>query len=506
MEQTYQSFNHFVEKIVLHNKLVSVSRLKQAKAFLDKKSNLTLLDILVKAELLKARHAELILARFNKMKAEAEAAPVAQPRVDPNASVQKAKHAAPSQHAQENDPFRSSTQDAGSIVAPWDSNSDEETASEPKAASEPSKSKPDVRVKTVPSQQTDVPGGLTDLLGKAREQGASDLHIISGQPPVIRLNGKFKRLKDTPLSSDQAESLLTGLFSEEEKHFFHETQSLDTCYDIPGQGRYRTCIIRQSTGLDGSFRIIGDAVPSFHDLKLPEGIQRLTEYHQGLVLITGPAGMGKSTTLAAMVELINQSREEHIITLEDPIEYVFKPEKSQISQRAIGRHTQSFAAALRAALREDPDVILVGELRDQETASLAITAAETGHLVFATLHTNSASQTIIRLLDFFPPKQQNQIKAMISESIRGIVCQRLIPNQAGTDRVLALELMFNIPAIGNLIRDDKLYQLPNVIKLNNQLGMKLMEESIEELLKTGAIDPGEAHFAVVEQKLFQETQ
>ncbi|NQT27361.1 PilT/PilU family type 4a pilus ATPase [candidate division KSB1 bacterium] len=379
-------------------------------------------------------------------------------------------------------------------------------APKPQPTTTPAPKKPLENSAFISKQNQNTQRSLSDLLAAARSQGASDLHIIPGQPPLIRLNGRLKHLDETAMSADEAQELLPSLLTDEEKQLLRETQALDTCCDIPGQGRYRTCIVRQGSGLDGSFRIINALVPSFQDLKLPEVLRRLTEYQQGLVLVTGPAGMGKSTTLAAMVELINQSRDEHIITLEDPIEYVFKPKKAHISQRAVGSHTQSFAAALRAALREDPDVIMVGELRDQETASLAITAAETGHLVFATLHTNSASQTIIRLLDFFPPKQQNQIRTMISESIRGVICQQLIPNQAGTGRLLALEMMFNIPAIGNLIREEKLYQLPNIIKINHKLGMKLMEESIQELLKTGEMDPNEAHNAVVEQKLFQDTQ
>lgn len=452
MGQSSQSFNQFVEKVVLHNKLVTESRLKQAKAFLDKKSDLTLLDILVKAELLKARHAELILARFEKVKAEqGPEKPSEKPGADTTVDSEK----------------------KSSFIS----------------------------VRHSGSQQS-----VLDMLASARSQGASDLHITSGQPPLIRLNGRIKKLNENVLNAEETQHLLHSILNDEEKNLLHETQAVDTCCDIAGQGRYRICMVKQGHSLDGSFRIIDVKVPSFQDLKLPKSLQRLTEYHQGLVLITGPAGMGKSTTLAAMVELVNQTRDEHIITLEDPIEYVFEPKKSHISQRAVGLHTQSFSAALRAALREDPDVILVGELRDQETASLAITASETGHLVFATLHTNSASQTIIRLLDFFPPKQQNQIRAMISESIRGIVCQRLIPNRSGTSRHLALELMFNIPAIGNMIREDKLYQLPNIIKINHKMGMILMEESIQALLKSGDIDPIEAHFAVVEQKLFQENQ
>ncbi|HDQ45891.1 MAG TPA: PilT/PilU family type 4a pilus ATPase [bacterium] len=430
--------------MLIHNKLIGETQLKQARTFLDQNSGQTLLDVLTRAGIVKERHAEIIRRRYQEL--------------------------------------QSGGTNQTASVAP-----------EPPPSGAPS-AKPDGQAART----------LPDYLAASRKLGASDLHIIPNLPPVIRLHGRLKRLQDRKLSAEETEALLFGVLSPEARDRLHHNQALDTCLEIPGQGRYRSCFIRQTTGWDGAFRIIRTEVPTLKSLGLPESVQRLTEYNQGLVLVTGPAGAGKSTTLAAMVELVNQTRNEHIITLEDPIEYVFTPVKSHISQRAVASHTLSFAAALRAALREDPDVILIGELRDRDTASLAITAAETGHLVFATLHTNSASQTIMRLMDFFPPDQQGQIRAMVSESIRGIVCQRLIPAKSGDGRVLALEIMFNNSAIANLIREDKLFQIPNMIRINRRDGMQLLEESIQELLRAGRIDPTEAHHAIVEQMLFQD--
>lgn len=442
-------FDQFVQKVILHNKLVAPATLNQVKTYLGVNPDDTLLDILLKSELLKPRHADIIRSRYE-------------------------------QHVNEQKAQKSPVSESGTMRS----------------------EKPGVE--SVTRQGGLSQPALRTILYEARKVGASDLHIVPKQPPLVRLHGRLRRLGKTVLSAEQTKEILFNALSNELQERLLKDQALDTCLDIPGQGRYRSCFVHQDEGWDGSFRVIRQNTPTLSELGMPEAAQRLTEYNQGLVLVTGPGGGGKSTTLAAMVEMVNQNRNEHIITLEDPIEYVFHPKKSHISQRQVHSHTKSFAAALRAALREDPDVILIGELRDIDTASLAITAAETGHLVFATLHTNSASQTIMRLLDFFPPDQQNQIRAMVSESIRGVICQRLIPNVKGDGRVLGLEVMFNNSAIANLIREDKLYQIPNMIRIKHNEGMILMEESIEILLKQKKIDPSEAHFAVVEQKLFQE--
>jgi twitching motility protein PilT len=290
----------------------------------------------------------------------------------------------------------------------------------------------------------------------------------------------------------------------DQKELLRGQLSLDTCCQVAGLGRYRSCFARQSRGWDGSFRIVDQQVPSFSDLKLPANLQQLTEYNQGLVLIAGPSGCGKTTTMAAMIELINQNRDDHIITMEDPIEYVFQPQKSHISQRQVGAHTSSFSAALRAALREDPDVIMIGELRDRETATLAISAAETGHLVFASLHTTGAAQTVSRILDFFPADQQGQIRSMISESIRGIICQRLIPRLDGNGRALALEVLFNNVAIGNLIREDRMFQLPTMMQINRNKGMCQLEDSLQLLVDEGVISGEEAWFESANKTPFKQ--
>jgi twitching motility protein PilT len=262
-------------------------------------------------------------------------------------------------------------------------------------------------------------------------------------------------------------------------------------------------VVRQRLGLDAVFRIIQTSVRSMDELGLPEQLKVLTQYHNGLVLLTGAVGCGKSTTLAAMVQEINTHRSDHIITLEDPIEYVFVPAGCQITQREVHAHTESFGAALRASLREDPDVIIVGEMRDLETISLAITASETGHLVIATLHTSNAARTLDRVLDAFPVEQQGQIRTMVSESLRGIVSQQLVPKADGTGRVVALEIMVNTPAVANLIREAKTFMLPGIIQTGKKLGMKLMDDSLLELMQAGVISPHEAFDRAEQKRVFE---
>ena len=345
---------------------------------------------------------------------------------------------------------------------------------------------------------------LHDYLGYTRESGGSDLHINVASPPFIRKHGRLMPLPRAPFTAAETEALLFEILTDEQRTRIHGDAelALDFRYNIPGQGRYRSCIVKQRTGWDGSFRVVQSRVPSFQELGLPEELQRLTEFNQGLVLVTGPNGCGKSTTLAAMVELVNQHRDEHIITIEDPVEFDFAPARSHINQREVGSHTKGFSQALRAALREDPDVIMIGELRDRETVSLAITAAETGHLVFATIHTTSAARTIDRVLDAFPPDEQPQVRSMISESIRGILCQQLIPRKDGSGRALAMEILLNTPAVSNLIRERKLFQIPSIIQTSRQLGMILLDNSLLDLVNQGAIDGGEAYYAADKKESF----
>ena len=343
---------------------------------------------------------------------------------------------------------------------------------------------------------------LHDYLTYARDIGGSDLHINVASPPVIRKYGRLAPLPRTPFTAAETEGLLFKILTDEQRQRIHTELALDFRYIIPNQGVYRTCIVKQRMGWDGSFRIVQSRVPSFTELGLPEQLRRLTEFNQGLVLVTGPNGCGKSTTLAAMVELVNQHREEHIITIEDPVEFNFVPAKSQINQREVGSHTKSFSQALRAALREDPDVIMIGEMRDRETVSLAITAAETGHLVFGTIHTTSAARTIDRILDAFPPDEQPQVRSMISESIRGIVCQQLIPRKDGKGRALAMEILLNTQAVGNLIRERKLFQIPSIIQTSRQQGMILLDNSLMDLVTRGVIDGTEAYYAADKKEQF----
>lgn len=345
---------------------------------------------------------------------------------------------------------------------------------------------------------------LTQYLEYARTAGASDLHIDAGSKALVRLNGVLAPLPREDVSPTEAEKLLLGALTEAQRALLEEEKTLDFCLHLEGQGRYRSCIVKQRIGYDGAFRIVQNKVPTLADLGLPERVARLTEYHMGIVLVTGPIGCGKSTTMAALVELVNQNRTEHVITLEEPIEFVFEPAKCQVTQREVGSHTESFSAALRAALREDPDVIMIGELRDLETVSLAISAAETGHLVFGSLHTTSAARTVDRLLNVFPPDQQSQVRVMISESIKGIICQQLVPRRDGSGRALALELLFNNAAVGNLIRDSRLHQMQSVIQMSQKEGMLLMDNSLEELVQQKLIHGEDAYFRAEDPSRFEE--
>jgi twitching motility protein PilT len=451
-------FDFYIEKAVLQNKLVSQEKVDQAKTFQSKKPELSLLDILLKAGLIKAQHAQILKARFEEKN-----------RSEPP-SPESAGRSIPKETA---------------VTAPFD---------DPPAFYETKSDKP-----SQPVHNAD----LKEYLNRARKAGASDLHISAGAPILIRKNGRLAPMEQRILPSEETEHLLFGILDRANHKLLKERLFLETCVEVKGQGRYRSCFVKQRCGWDGSFRVIPAKVPTFAELGLPENLHRFTEYRQGLVLVAGPSGAGKSSTVASMIELINRNRSEHVITLEDPIEYVFTPAKAHISQRQIGDNTASFGTALRSALREDPDVILIGELRDLETAALAITAAETGHLVLATLHTTGVEQTIYRLLDFFPPDQQKQVRSTISESIRGIVCQRLIPRKDGKGRVLALEIMFNIAAVSSLIREDRVYQMQNMMKINHTKGMVLMSESIQKLLEKNVIDEMEAHYAFIDEYLFQ---
>ncbi len=335
------------------------------------------------------------------------------------------------------------------------------------------------------------------------QKGASDIHLSPFAKPTMRHSGGLQFIDEFPtLSPSDTEALAYGFLDQEQINSVHENGSVEFSYHLPGKTRFRTSVVRQRRGWEIVFRIINPKIKTMDELGLPEELKILTQYHNGLVLVTGSVGSGKSTTLAAMVEEINRERSDHIITLEDPIEYVFEAKKCQISQREVGTHTHSFASSLRAALREDPDVIMVGEMRDLETISLAITASETGHLVLGTLHTSTAARTLDRLLDVFPIEQQAQIRTMVSESIRGIVCQQLVPRADGNGRELALEVMFNNPAVANVIRDSKTFMLPGIMQTGRKQGMRLMDDSLKHLLEQGKITINEAMIRCENQKTF----
>lgn len=333
---------------------------------------------------------------------------------------------------------------------------------------------------------------LYDYLAYARAAGASDLHISADVRPFLRHCKRILQLDVPPLAAHETEHLFFGALSRDQQAALLARHSLEFCLDVPGEGRYRSAIYKQRLGWDGIFHVISNRVPTFEELGLPPCLERLTEYQQGLVLVTGPSNSGKTTTLAGLVDIINRKRTDHIITLEQPVEYVHVPQKCQVTQRAIGEHTKSFAIALRAALREDPDVIMVGELRDLETLSMAITASETGHLVLGTLPTTSAAATVGRIVDAFPVGQQGQIRMMISESLRGVISQQLLPRKDGQGVVLALEILFITSAVSALIRDNQPFQIPSIIQVSRKLGMCRMEDSLLELVNQDLLDGAEA--------------
>ena len=353
------------------------------------------------------------------------------------------------------------------------------------------------------TKQPSAPTALAhvdEYLSLAQKAGASDVHLGVNAPPIWRLHGTLQPIwPDAPsLTAQQTAALAEGFLSDARKAEVAHRGDADFAY-ANSFGRFRTSVVRQRLGTDIVFRVINTRVRTMDELGLPEHLKLLTRYQNGLILVTGSVGSGKSTTLAALVEQVNVERREHIITLEDPIEYVFEPRGCHITQREVHTHTRSFGAALRGALREDPDVIMVGEMRDLETISLAITASETGHLVLGTLHTGNASRTLDRLLDVFPVDQQEQIRIMVSESLRGIISQQLIPRADGSGRVLALETLTNTPAVANVIREAKTFMLPGIIQTGRKQGMQLMDDALSDLHTRGLISADEA-YARAEQK------
>ncbi|MEQ8819087.1 MAG: PilT/PilU family type 4a pilus ATPase [Sumerlaeia bacterium] len=342
-------------------------------------------------------------------------------------------------------------------------------------------------------QDVRLPKTLKNMLQLARHWGCSDLHISTGRPPFVRMKGEIRYMEMEPLTPEQSYKLNFQLLGEEQREVLAKDMTLDFALELPGTGRHRCNVFKQRLGWDGSYRIISNDIPTLDQLGMPEVLKTLTEYQQGMVMVTGPGRSGKTTTVAAMIDYVNRTREDHVITVEDPIEYVHPSLGCQVTQREIGPHSESFGMALRAALREDPDIIFVGELRDLETISIAITAAETGHLVFGTLHTSSAGRTINRLLDVYPPSQQQQIRTMVSESLRGVICQKLLPRKGATDQVLCLEVLVVNSAVAQLIRDKKLHQLASAMQAGKRLGMISMDDSLMILYQQGFVTGAEAY-------------
>jgi twitching motility protein PilT len=342
------------------------------------------------------------------------------------------------------------------------------------------------------------------LFCKMADLGASDLHMSVSMPPLVRMDGKMRPLEDgaAPLTADTMRDLLTSIMPARNQEEFAERSDTDFAYEIPGLARFRCNIFEDRKGMGGVFRIIPSKILTAEQLNLSKAIMDLCGLSKGLVVVTGPTGSGKSTTLCAMVDSINKQREDHIITIEDPIEFVHENHKCLVNQREVHNHTDSFKDALRAALREDPDIVLVGEMRDLETISIAIETAETGHLVFGTLHTTTAASTVDRIIDQFPADRQQQIRVMLSESLKGVIAQTLLPKKGG-GRVAALEVLIVTPAISNLIREGKTFQIPSAMQTGKNLGMVMLNDALFEHVQAGRVEPMDAYLKSVDKASFE---
>ena len=335
------------------------------------------------------------------------------------------------------------------------------------------------------------------------EQGASDLHLMAGQPPALRVRGDIERVKYKVLDSDDLRAMLYEIAPEAKIKVFEESGDVDFGYEIPGLARYRANFFMQKNGVGAVFREIPSNIMTAEQLGLPAVVSKLANLPRGLILVTGPTGSGKSTTLASIIDVANRDRKDHIITVEDPIEFVHQSQSCIINHREVGVHTESFSTALRGALREDPDIILVGEMRDLETISLAVEAASTGHLVFSTLHTSSASKTVDRVIEVFPANQQPLIRSTLSDGLRAVIAQVLFKRIDKKGRIVALEILIANPAVRNLIREGKTHQIPSMIQTGKKYGMALLDDSIMELLQKGIISPDEAYAKSNEKAKFR---
>jgi twitching motility protein PilT len=385
--------------------------------------------------------------------------------------------------------FKRSTGMFSRVVVPEDS------VAAPSAASIPN-------VKEAASDPTQAREAMEKLLRMLVEQGGSDLHMRVSEPPILRKSGEMHRVEGQPkLDPATMESLLRSIMPERNKEEFDKSNDTDFAYEIAGVARYRANVLRDRKGVAAVFRVIPNTIITADQLGISQEVQNLCYLTKGLVLVTGPTGSGKSTTLSGLVDLVNRSRSDHVITIEDPIEFVHENKNCIMTQRQVGVHTGSFKSALRAALREDPDIILVGELRDLETVAIAIETAETGHLVFGTLHTTTAASTIDRLIDQFPADRQEQVRTMLSESLKGVISQVLC-KKIGGGRVAAREILLVTPAISNLIREGKTFQIPSIMQTSKRLGMITMNDTLLDLVEKKLVEPKEAYMKSVDKTSF----
>ncbi len=330
---------------------------------------------------------------------------------------------------------------------------------------------------------------FSETLKFAVKNKVSDVHFSSGKPPILRLIGELKKIDTAPISTEALTAYIHGFLTEEQKTLLNKNSEIDFAVNMPNVSRFRVNVYKHNDGLSAAFRLIPQHIRTLDELRMPPVLKEFTQHKKGIILLTGPTGSGKSTTLAAMINEINMTRREHIITIEDPIEYIHPPQQSLVHQREVGPHTKDFATALRSCLRQDPDVILVGEMRDLETVTNALHAAETGHLVFSTLHTNSAAETVDRIINVFPAEQQQQIRTVVAASLVAVIAQRLVPMAMNQDRIAVLEILAATDAVRNLIREGKTYQLNSVIQTGSDYGMRTFEKSITELRHNNLITP-----------------
>jgi len=344
---------------------------------------------------------------------------------------------------------------------------------------------------------------LDAFLKLGRDQNCSDIHLAVGTPPLIRLNGELSQIKYRELSDSELKDLLNEILTDAQRESLNTRHTIEFSYSCEEAGRFRVSIFRKVGGLGATFRAISSTIPTLKELGLPASVDRMLHANQGMILVTGSTGTGKSTTLASMIDILNHSRRLNIITLEDPIEYVHKSDKSLVIQREIGTHVGSYHDGLRAALREDPDVILVGELRDPKTILMAMTAAETGHLVLGTLHTTSATKTIDRIIDAMPTEQKNQAAAFLAQHLHGVISQKLIRTFDGRHRKAIVEIFVKTPAISSLILNGKVFQIPSVLQTGKELGMQLMDQALLEAVSRKEIDPDDAYLHATNKQQFQ---